>query len=234
MALLNLTGVKVSYGTVEALHGIDLRVEEGEIVSILGANGAGKSTALLTISGLIKPREGDIYFDGKSIVKIPAHDIVGLGVAQAPEGRRVFGAMTVLENLRLGAFRIKNKNNKTLEWIFDLFPRLRERSGQLAGTLSGGEQQMLAIGRALMGRPKLLLLDEPSLGLAPIIIQQIFEIIKKVNEEGATVFLVEQNANQALGIADRGYVMENGRIVLEDTAKSLLSNPQVRGAYLGV
>ncbi len=233
MALLNLTGVKVSYGTVEALHGIDLRVEEGEIVSILGANGAGKSTALLTISGLIKPREGEIYFDGKSIVKIPAHDIVGMGVAQAPEGRRVFGAMTVLENLRLGAFRIKNKNNKTLEWIFDLFPRLRERSGQLAGTLSGGEQQMLAIGRALMAQPRLLLLDEPSLGLAPLLSRSIFKTIKEINAQGVTILIVEQNARAALRLAHRGYVLEVGRVVMEDSAERLLADESVREAYLG-
>lgn len=233
MALLNLTGVKVSYGTVEALHGIDLRVEEGEIVSILGANGAGKSTALLTISGLIKPREGEIYFDGKSIVKIPAHDIVGMGVAQAPEGRRVFGAMTVLENLRLGAFRIKNKNNKTLEWIFDLFPRLKERSGQLAGTLSGGEQQMLAIGRALMAQPRLLLLDEPSLGLAPLLSRSIFKTIKEINAQGVTILIVEQNARAALRLAHRGYVLEVGRVVMEDSAERLLADESVREAYLG-
>lgn len=236
MSLLQLSRVRVRYGSVEALHGIDLRVEEGEIVTILGANGAGKSTTLLSISGLVRPCEGEILFDGQNLLRLPSHRVVGLGIAQSPEGRRVFGVMSVLENLRLGAFCIRDKarSERTLEWIFDLFPRLLERRDQLAGTLSGGEQQMLAISRALMARPKLLLLDEPSLGLAPIIIQQIFSIIEKVNADGTTVFLVEQNANQALRIATHGYVMENGRIVMRDTADRLLQSEEVRTAYLGM
>ncbi len=233
MTLLSLNNIKVSYGTVEALHGINLRVEEGEIVSILGANGAGKSTTLLTISGLVKPLSGQIYFDGKSLEKVPAHDIVSLGISQAPEGRRVFGTMSVLENLNLGAFRIKNKNPKTLEWIFELFPRLQERKKQLAGTLSGGEQQMLAIGRALMGEPRLLLLDEPSLGLAPLLVRSIFKTIREINEKGVTILIVEQNARAALKLAHRGYVLELGRVTMEDSSASLLANASVREAYLG-
>lgn len=236
MALLTLSDIRVRYGSVEVLHGINLHVEEGEIVTILGANGAGKSTTLLSISGLVRPFAGEIMFDGTPLLRLPSHEVVGLGIAQSPEGRRVFGTMSVLENLRLGAFCIRDRarSERTLEWIFDLFPRLLERREQLAGTLSGGEQQMLAISRALMGRPRLLLLDEPSLGLAPIIIQQIFSIIRKVNADGTTVFLVEQNANQALRIAHRGYVMENGRIVMADTAANLLQSDEVRSAYLGI
>lgn len=236
MALLTLSNIHVRYGSVEVLHGIDLHVDEGEIVTILGANGAGKSTTLLSISGLVRPCEGEIIFDGKPLLKYPSHEVVNLGIAQSPEGRRVFGTMSVLENLRLGAFCIRDKerSERTLEWIFELFPRLFEREQQLAGTLSGGEQQMLAISRAIMARPTLLLLDEPSLGLAPIIIQQIFSIIEKINADGTTVFLVEQNANQALRIANRAYVMENGRIVMEDAADRLLANPDVQKAYLGM
>lgn len=235
MALLTLSGLKVAYGNVEVLHGIDLRVEEGEIVSILGANGAGKSTTLLSISGLVRPFAGDIHFDGKSLLKVPGHDIVSLGIAQSPEGRRVFSAMTVLENLRLGAFRIADKKSSqnTLEWIFDLFPRLMERRNQLAGTLSGGEQQMLAIGRALMAKPRLLLLDEPSLGLAPLLVRSIFETVKAINQQGVTILLVEQNARAALKLATRGYVLEVGNVALEDSAANLLANASVREAYLG-
>lgn len=235
MALLNLNGVKVTYGNVEALHGVDLRVEEGEIVSILGANGAGKSTTLMTISGLVKPCAGEILFDGKNLGKIPAHDIVSLGISQSPEGRRVFGTMTVQENLNLGAFRIldKERSSKTLEWIFELFPRLLERRKQLAGTLSGGEQQMLAIGRALMAEPRLLLLDEPSLGLAPLLVRSIFKTIREINARGVTILIVEQNARAALKLAHRGYVLEVGRVALEDSAESLLANASVREAYLG-
>lgn len=235
MALLTLSGVKVAYGSVEALHGIDLHVEEGEIVTILGANGAGKSTTLMTISGLVQPASGTILFDGKSLLRTPGHDIVSLGIAQSPEGRRVFSAMSVLENLRLGAFRIADRNrmSATLEWIFDLFPRLKERQRQLAGTLSGGEQQMLAIGRALMSQPRLLLLDEPSLGLAPLLVRSIFETIKAINSEGVTILLVEQNARAALKLATRGYVLETGKVALEDSAKNLLANTNVREAYLG-
>ncbi len=235
MALLSLSGVRVAYGNVEALHGIDLTVEEGEIVSILGANGAGKSTTLMTISGLVRPSAGDITFAGKSLLNIPGHDIVGMGIAQSPEGRRVFGPMTVLENLRLGAFSLKDKSRseQTLEWIFDLFPRLMERRGQLAGTLSGGEQQMLAIGRALMADPRLLLLDEPSLGLAPLLVRSIFDTVRAINKKGVTVLLVEQNARAALRLATRGYVLEVGKVALADTAPNLLANASVREAYLG-
>lgn len=235
MPLLSLKGIKVAYGSVEALHGIDLHVEEGEIVTILGANGAGKSTTLLTISGLVRPKAGELFFDGASLLKSPSHDIVNLGIAQSPEGRRVFGPMTVLENLRLGAFRIKDKNRgeNTLAWIFDLFPRLRERKDQLAGTLSGGEQQMLAIGRALMAEPRLLLLDEPSLGLAPLLVRSIFDTIRAINKNGVTILIVEQNAKAALKLASRGYVLEVGEVALADTAPNLLANPNVREAYLG-
>ena len=235
MALLTISGMRVSYGGVEALRGVDLKVAEGEIVSILGANGAGKSTTLMSISGLVRPSAGEIIFDGKPLLKMRSHDVVSLGVAQSPEGRRVFGTMSVLENLRLGAFRIKDKNfsDNTLEWIFDLFPRLNERKKQLAGTLSGGEQQMLAIGRALMARPRLLLLDEPSLGLAPLLVRSIFNTIREINEKGVAILLVEQNARAALKLASRGYVLEVGKVVLEDSASNLLQNPSVREAYLG-
>lgn len=235
MSLLSLKNLQVSYGNVQALHGVDLDVEEGEIVSILGANGAGKSTTLLSISGLVRPCGGQILFDGHSLAHVSSHDIVGLGIAQAPEGRRVFGAMTALENLRLGAFRIRDKKKAdiTLDWIFELFPRLFERRGQLAGTLSGGEQQMLAIGRALMAQPRLLLLDEPSLGLAPLLVRSIFRTLRKINGEGVTILLVEQNAAAALKLAHRGYVLEVGRVALQDTAEKLLSNASVAEAYLG-
>ncbi len=233
--ILELRNVFVGYGNVEALHGIDLKVFEGEIVSILGANGAGKSTTLMTISGLVKPRSGEILFDSGRIDGIPAHLIVEKGVIQVPEGRRVFGTLTVMENLGLGAFTVNDDaaTKKTLEWIFELFPVLKERKKQLAGTLSGGEQQMLAIGRALMSRPKILLLDEPSLGLAPIIIKTIFETIREINRKGVTIVLVEQNARAALRLAHRGYVLEVGKIILEDAADRLLQNPDVQNAYLG-
>lgn len=235
MPLLSLKDLKVSYGSAEALHGINLIVNEGEIVSILGSNGAGKTTALLTISGLLPASSGEIFFDGKKLLELPSYDVVGLGIAQVPEGRRVFGALTVLENLNLGAFSIndKEKKAKTLEWIYTLFPRLLERRNQLAGTLSGGEQQMLAIGRALMSLPRLLLLDEPSLGLAPLLVRSIFDTIKTINNSGVSILLVEQNAKEALKLADRGYVLETGRVVLEDSAQNLLSNKNIREAYLG-
>lgn len=235
MALLTLSGLKVRYGSVQALHGIDLRVDEGEIVTILGANGAGKSTTLMSISGLVRAHEGEIIFDGRPLQRMPSHEVVGLGIAQSPEGRRVFGAMTVLENLRLGAFSRRDRAGaeQTLEWIFDLFPRLMERRDQLAGTLSGGEQQMLAIGRALMARPRLLLLDEPSLGLAPLLVRSIFETVREINGRGVTVLIVEQNARAALRLAARGYVLEVGRVVMEDSSQRLLSNARVREAYLG-
>lgn len=233
--ILELKDVSVKYGNVEALHSINLRVSEGEIVSILGANGAGKSTTLMTISGLVKPHKGEILFKSRRIDGLPAHETVENGVIQVPEGRRVFGTLTVMENLRLGAFTIKDDSTtkKTLEWIFELFPILKQRKKQLAGTLSGGEQQMLAIGRALMSQPKILLLDEPSLGLAPLIIKTIFETIKEINRQGVTIVLVEQNARAALKLADRGYVLEVGKIILEDKADRLLQNSEVQDAYLG-
>ena len=233
--ILNVENLHVKYGNVEALHGININVKEGEIVTILGANGAGKSTTLMAISGLVKVTQGAIQFEGEDIHKLPAHGIVTRGVAQVPEGRRVFGTLTVQENLNLGAYTSNDaeRNRKNLKWIFKLFPRLEERSGQLAGTLSGGEQQMLAIGRALMATPKILLLDEPSLGLAPILVKAIFETIREINQAGVTVVLVEQNARAALKLAHRGYVMEVGNIVLEDAAANLLSNPDVQNAYLG-
>lgn len=233
--LLQIKDLHVKYGNVEVIHGINIDVNEGEIVTILGANGAGKSTTLLNISGLVKPWKGEIIYDGNPIHKTPADKIVKTGITQSPEGRRVFGILTVQENLNLGAFTSndKAKNARNLEWIFDLFPRLKERREQLAGTLSGGEQQMLAIGRALMGNPRLLLLDEPSLGLAPILVKTIFDTVKEINKAGVTVVLVEQNAKAALKLAHRGYVMEVGRITVSDTAENLLSNEDVQNAYLG-
>ncbi|WP_045216168.1 ABC transporter ATP-binding protein [Desulfonatronovibrio magnus] len=233
--LLKVNDLYVNYGNVEALHGINIKVDEGEIVTILGANGAGKSTTLMTISGLVSPRKGNILYKDVEISKLQGHEVVKHGIAQVPEGRRVFSTLTVQENLNLGSFTVsdKDKINKNLEWIFELFPRLKERREQLAGTLSGGEQQMLAIARGLMADPKLLLLDEPSLGLAPILVKSIFETIKEINKGGLTVLLVEQNARAALKLAHRGYVMEIGKIVLEDSSDKLLKNPEVRKAYLG-
>jgi len=233
--ILNVEDLHVKYGNVEALHGIGIQVQKGEIVTILGANGAGKSTTLMAISGLVNITQGIVQFESEPIHKLPAHGIVTRGIAQVPEGRRVFGTLTVRENLNLGAYTSNDPehNRKNLKWIFDLFPRLEERSGQLAGTLSGGEQQMLAIARALMATPKILLLDEPSLGLAPLLVKTIFATIKEINQAGVTVVLVEQNARVALKLANRGYVMEVGHIVLEDTAANLLSNPEVQNAYLG-
>ena len=232
---LELDKLRAGYGSVEVLHEVSLHVDEGEIVSILGANGAGKTTTMHTISGLGKIMGGSIRLCGEEIGTLPSHEIITRGLTQSPEGRRVFTSLTVLENLNLGAFTVKDKNliKQTLEWIFELFPRLFERRSQLAGTLSGGEQQMLAIGRALMGQPRLLLLDEPSLGLAPLLVKTIFDTVKKVNERGVTVLIVEQNARAALKIATRGYVMEMGRIVMEDRAENLLANPKVQQAYLG-
>ncbi len=233
--LLTVKDLYVNYGNVEALHGISLKVDEGEIVTILGANGAGKSTTLMTISGLVVPKQGAIFYKDKEISRLQGHEVVQFGIAQVPEGRRVFATLTVQENLDLGAFIIKDKDKvqKNLEWIFNLFPRMKERREQLAGTLSGGEQQMLAIARGLMASPNILLLDEPSLGLAPILVKSIFETIREINESGVTVLLVEQNARAALKLAHRGYVMEVGNIVLEDTSDKLLKNPEVRKAYLG-
>ncbi|NLW82339.1 MAG: ABC transporter ATP-binding protein [Desulfovibrionales bacterium] len=233
--LLAIENLHVNYGNVEALHGINLEVREGEIVTILGANGAGKSTTLNAISGLVHITGGKILFQDIPLHKLPAHEIVKLKITQSPEGRRVFSTLTVEENLMLGAFTSSNTDRivKSRRWIYELFPRLEERRKQLAGTLSGGEQQMLAIGRALMANPTILLLDEPSLGLAPILVKSIFETVKEINKTGVTVILVEQNAKAALKLADRGYVMEVGRIVLADTAANLLSNAQVQRAYLG-
>ena len=233
--LLVINDLHVRYGNVEVLHGINLTVGEGEIVTILGANGAGKSTTLLSISGLVRPSQGEILFEGKALHKMQAHQVVQARISQSPEGRRVFGTLTVEENVNLGAFTVSDqaKIARTRDWIYELFPRLAERRQQLAGTLSGGEQQMLAIGRALMSDPKVLLLDEPSLGLAPLLVKTIFETIKQINATGVTVVLVEQNAKAALKLAHRGYVLEVGRIILEGEAKALLGNPDVRNAYLG-
>lgn len=234
-ALLELRQVHAGYGPLEVLRGVSLRVEEGQIVTLIGANGAGKSTTLMTISGLIRARSGEVLYGGVSLRQAAPHQIVAQGLCQVPEGRRVFAELTVLENLELGAYTRRDRAGVAgdLEQVCELFPRLRERAGQKAGTLSGGEQQMLAIGRALMARPRLLLLDEPSLGLAPVLVQRIFAVIRELNQRGTTILLVEQNANEALQIAHRGYVMETGRIALEDQAGALLRNPQVREAYLG-
>jgi branched-chain amino acid transport system ATP-binding protein len=233
--LLEIRNLHVKYGNVEVLHGIGLQIHQGEIVAILGANGAGKSTTLWAISGLIRASDGMILFEEKQIHRLPAHDIVKLGVTQAPEGRRIFGTLTVEENLKLGAFVSSDRAqmNKNRAWIYELFPVLAERRRQLGGTLSGGEQQMLTIGRALMANPKLLLLDEPSLGLAPLLVKTIFQTIREINRAGVTIVLVEQNARAALKLAHRGYVMEVGRMVLCDTSEQLLSNVDVQKAYLG-
>jgi branched-chain amino acid transport system ATP-binding protein len=233
MAMLELADLDVRYGVIRALKGITVSVEQGEIVALLGANGAGKTTTLRTISGQLQPRGGAIFFEGARIDKVPAHQIVGLGIGHSPEGRRVFPRMSVLENLQMGAYRFGRARKEDLDRVFGLFPRLLERRAQDSGTLSGGEQQMLAIGRALMCQPRLLLLDEPSMGLAPLLVQQIFDIIREINGQGTTVLLVEQNAAQALSIADRGYVLETGSIVMSDAASTLLVDPRVKAAYLG-
>jgi branched-chain amino acid transport system ATP-binding protein len=234
MALLELKNIHTYYGSIHALRGVTMHVDEGEIVTLIGSNGAGKSTTLRTISGLLRPREGEIQFRGKRIDGVPPHQIVERGVCQSPEGRRVFARMTVHENLEMGAFSRREKvPTADYDRVYELFPRLRERTSQRAGTLSGGEQQMLAIGRALMSSPRLLLLDEPSMGLAPILVEQIFEIVKTINQAGTTVLLVEQNALMALGIAHRGYILQTGEIVLTDQAAALVNNAGVRRAYLG-
>ncbi|MBF0628805.1 MAG: ABC transporter ATP-binding protein [Magnetococcales bacterium] len=230
--LLALEGVDVAHGRTPVLHGVSLTVGRGEIVTLIGANGAGKSTLLMAIFGLPEVARGKVWFDGQEITRLPTHRIARLGLAQVPEGRRIFPGMTVLENLVMGAGG-GEVDRAVLERVEGLFPILRERSGQRAGTLSGGEQQMLAIGRALMGRPRLLLLDEPSLGLAPLMIRRIFQALREIVAEGTTLFLVEQNANQALRLADRGYVLVNGRIFLEGSGSALLANPEIRRAYLG-
>jgi branched-chain amino acid transport system ATP-binding protein len=233
-SLLQIEDLHTGYGAIEVLHGVSLEVNEGEIVTVLGANGAGKSTLLMTISGVNAAKKGGINFQNQVIANLPPHEIVSRGVVQVPEGRRIFSRLTVLENLELGAFQRRDGDiGKDLARAFELFPILHERQKQLGGTLSGGEQQMLAIARALMARPKLLLLDEPSLGLAPVIVKKIFEIIREINSQGVTILLVEQNANMALHVAQRGYVLETGRIVLQDTAKNLMNNEQVKKSYLG-
>ena len=233
--ILELKDVDVYYGAIQALKGISLSIKQGEIVTMIGANGAGKSTTLNTISGLNRPKKGNLYFKGEAIDRTPPHRIVELGIPQVPEGRRIFANLSVLENLELGAYirRDRHKIKQDLEKIFILFPRLKERVKQNAGTLSGGEQQMLAIGRALMSAPQVLLLDEPSLGLAPLLVKSIFKALEEINREGTTILLVEQNAYMALNLAHRGYVMETGKIVLEDEAKNLLNNQKVKEAYLG-
>lgn len=232
-ALLKIEDLVVNYGSINALNGINISVNRGEIVAILGANGAGKTTSLRTISGLLSAKAGAIYFKGEDITKVPAHKIVSMGISHCLEGRRVFKTLTVEENLFLGAFTEKNMDVERLKWIYELFPRLEERKKQLAGTLSGGEQQMLAIGRALMSKPDLLLLDEPSLGLAPLLVKAIFKTIKEISQAGVTVLLVEQNAKAALKLANRGYVLEVGEIVFSGTSKELLESEKIQEAYLG-
>jgi branched-chain amino acid transport system ATP-binding protein len=234
MALLEVEGIHTFYGNIEALKGVSLEVEEGEIVTLIGSNGAGKSTTLRSISGLSPPREGTIRFAGKEIHHIPPQEIVRRGISQSPEGRHCFQRMTVRENLELGAYlRRDGRIKEDLARIFDLFPRLQEREKQKAGTMSGGEQQMLAIGRALMAEPKLLLLDEPSMGIAPILVQRIYETIAEINRQGTTILLVEQNANFALGVSKRGYVLETGEVAVADSSAKLRENPEVQRAYLG-
>lgn len=233
--MLKVENLHINYGFIEAVKGIDFEVNDGEIVALIGANGAGKTTTMHALSGLIKAKRGSIVLDGKDITKVPANKIVGLGLIQVPEGRHVFASQTVLENLTLGAYLCKDKKliEANLNHVFELFPRLKERQKQLAGTLSGGEQQMLAMGRALMSNPKVLLLDEPSMGLSPLLVKEIFAIIKEINDNGTTVFVVEQNAKMALEIAHRAYVMETGKIVLSGTGKELLASDAVSKAYLG-
>jgi branched-chain amino acid transport system ATP-binding protein len=233
--VLEVEGIDAFYGTIQALRGVSLDVREGEVVTLIGANGAGKSSTLRAINGILHPRHGKIRFQGKEITRASPHSIVKSGIAQSPEGRRLFPRMTVVENLEMGAFQRNDKAaiREDMDRVFELFPRLQERRDQKAGTMSGGEQQMCAIGRALMARPKLLLLDEPSLGLAPIFVERIFEIISEINKQGVSILLVEQNALMALDAADRGYVLETGRVVLADEAKALMGNEQVRKTYLG-
>jgi branched-chain amino acid transport system ATP-binding protein len=233
MSMLEVDDIEVRYGNIRALKGISFSVAEGEIVALLGANGAGKTTTQKTVSGMLRPSLGSIVYEGDRIDGIPAHELIRLGICHVPEGRHVFPRMTVEENLDMGAFRFKTPDQATLKHVLELFPRMSDRYKQQAGTLSGGEQQMLAIGRALMGKPRLLLLDEPSMGLAPLVVKQIFDIIREINRTGVTVLLVEQNATQALAMADRGYVLETGEIVLEGTGSELLADDRIRAAYLG-
>lgn len=235
MALLEVKGLEVYYGVIQALKGIDFEVNEGEIVTLIGANGAGKTTTMQSVIGLIPPKAGTVSFEGKEITHLPCHKIVSLGMSQVPEGRRVFQELTVYQNLLMGAYIQKDKKaiKEDIEKIYARFPRLEERKNQIAGTLSGGEQQMLAMGRALMSRPKLLMLDEPSMGLSPLLVDEVFTIIKDLNKEGTTVLLVEQNAGKSLAISDRAYVLENGKIVLSGTGEELLQSEEVKKAYLG-
>ena len=235
MAMLQVTDLKVNYGVIQAIKGVSFEVNEGEIIALIGANGAGKTTILHTVTGLIAPKSGKIEFEGKDITKMPAHKIVTLGMAHVPEGRRVFADLSVYENLLMGAFTRKDKDeiSQTLEMVYKRFPRLKERKNQVAGTLSGGEQQMLAMGRALMSHPKIILMDEPSMGLSPLFVNEIFDIIKEVSANGTTVLLVEQNAKKALSIADRAYVLETGKIVLDAAADVLMNDPSIKKAYLG-
>lgn len=235
MSLLEIKNLQVNYGMIQAIKDVDFHVEEGEVVALIGANGAGKTTILHTVSGLLTPVHGSIFFDGTDITKIPGHKIVSMGMAHVPEGRRVFANLSVLQNLKMGAFTRKDKKeiDDSLQYIFSHFPRLEERKKQLAGTLSGGEQQMLAMGRALMSNPRIILMDEPSMGLSPIFVNEIFDIIQTVSKSGTTVLLVEQNAKKALSIADRAYVLETGKIVMEGKASELLDNEDIKKAYLG-
>ena len=236
MSILKIDNVHTYYGNIHALKGISIEIEKGEIVTLIGGNGAGKTTTLRTISGLLKPREGSISFDGEDLVKYKPHEIVYKGISMVPEGRGMFARLSVTENLEMGAYSLNSKQDDrpNLERVFTLFPRLKERRSQVAGTLSGGEQQMLATGRALMANPRLLLMDEPSMGLAPVLVELIFETIQQINKEGVTILLVEQNALMALAIAQRGYVIQTGEIVLTDTAENLKKNPMVQKAYLGI
>ena len=235
MAMLEVKEIEVYYGMIQALKGISFEVNEGEVIALIGANGAGKTTTLHTITGLLSPKKGSVLFEGQDITKVPAHKIVSLGMAHVPEGRRVFAELSVYQNLKMGAYTRKDKDEiaKTLEMVYKRFPRLEERKNQLAGTLSGGEQQMLAMGRALMSHPKIIVMDEPSMGLSPILVNEIFDIIKEVSAGGTTVLLVEQNAKKALSIADRAYVLETGKIVLEGDAKELMNDDSIKKAYLG-
>ncbi len=235
MAMLTVKDLVVNYGVIQALKGISFDVEEGEVIALIGANGAGKTTTLQTISGMLTPTSGSVILEGQDITKVPGHKIVTMGMAHVPEGRRVFGQLTVFENLKMGAYTRTNKKEawETLEQVYDSFPRLKERSKQLAGTLSGGEQQMLAMGRALMSRPRIVLMDEPSMGLSPILVEEIFNIITKISKDGTTVLLVEQNAKKALSIADRAYVLETGNIVLSGDASVLMNDDSIKKAYLG-
>lgn len=236
MAMLEIKDIEVYYGMIQAIKGISFEVNEGEVIALIGANGAGKTTILHTITGLLSPKKGSVIFEGKDITKIPAHKIVSLGMAHVPEGRRVFAELSVYENLKMGAYTRKDKGEiaQTLEMVYKRFPRLQERKNQLAGTLSGGEQQMLAIARSLMSRPKLLMLDEPSLGLAPVVVDEVYKIIREISTEGTTILLIEQNATRALNVADRAYILSNGTIELSGTGKELAANDEVRKAYLGV